>query len=425
MRSIWWKFLAVSLAVTCLVGMSVWAEPADNQEIAEEIDSTEDTSTEDTSTENTSTEDTSTEDTSTEDTSTEDTSTEDTSTKDTSTEPTTKPTTPTTETEKAPATPTLTGVTSLKAGQLTVRWKKESGVFNYELQASTDSHFKKNVTKKTVSAQKAELAWKGFKKDTKYYVRLRACGKTRKSAWRVGSVVVARADGKVGDRAYYVYAKKKLTVYGSGKMKDLYSKFDIKKERKKAEKSRAYQSFATAAEEVVIEPGITYIGKGAFSHMKKLKKVTIRGKAQLGDAAFFSCPALVSVAFPNGGKGSLGFACFGKCKKLAAIAIPEGVTGIGKSAFASDTSLKSVTLPSTLKKIGETAFAECRKLKKVTLVCGQKNRLKKCGAYAFMEVHKKCKVTLQGGKDKKSKKAKKQAKAALKKAVNYAGIAFR
>lgn len=47
------------------------------------------------------------------------------------------------------------------------------------------------------------------------------------------------------------------------------------------------------------------------------------------------------------------------------LVIPEGITGIGKSAFSSDSTLEEVVLPSSVKKIEKLAFAYCYALKKI------------------------------------------------------------
>ena len=95
---------------------------------------------------------------------------------------------------------------------------------------------------------------------------------------------------------------------------------------------------------VVLPKTVTYIGKNAFSNLKNLKTVTIKGKVtRIGDYAFNSCEALSSIN------------------------LPEGLTEIGESAFYNCKSLTSVVLPSTLKKVGYTAFAYCPTLKTINI----------------------------------------------------------
>ena len=92
--------------------------------------------------------------------------------------------------------PEFSGVASVKAGQLTVKWDKVPGITGYRIQYCTDSAFESGF--KTVTVGKASAVSRtlsGLKSGKKYYVRISSCktvgDKTYYSAWskvRAGTV---------------------------------------------------------------------------------------------------------------------------------------------------------------------------------------------------------------------------------------------
>ena len=76
-------------------------------------------------------------------------------------------------------------VTAVSAKKLKVSWKKLSSkdrkkIKKIEIQFSTDKKFRKNVKSKFVSSGKTSYTISGLKKNTKYYVRIRAYTKSGK-----------------------------------------------------------------------------------------------------------------------------------------------------------------------------------------------------------------------------------------------------
>ncbi len=67
----------------------------------------------------------------------------------------------------------LTKVTS-KANSITVKWKKVKGATKYRLKVSTNKKGNRNVCYETVDADKNTATIKGLKKNTKYYVKVKA-----------------------------------------------------------------------------------------------------------------------------------------------------------------------------------------------------------------------------------------------------------
>lgn len=106
---------------------------------------------------------------------------------------------------------------------------------------------------------------------------------------------------------------------------------------------------------LVIEDGITHLGKNAFSRTK----ITT---AQI--------PASVK---------SVGENAFNSCKHLASVNLPFGIESIEKKAFANCMILNNITIPSTIRIIGDEAFANCRLLSKINIP----SKLQSLGINAF------------------------------------------
>lgn len=217
---------------------------------------------------------------------------------------------------------------------------------------------------------------------------------------------------------YYRYGNNTLTLFGSGKVKNLYTK-KFKKEtlKKKVKKDKVFHNnkgfpkFNT----LVVESGITYLGNGSFAYLPHLKKVVISGnKTTLGETVFLACKNLETIELS--GVKTIGFLSFGECKKLKTVTLNEGLENINWSGFAYCSGLKTIVLPETVKKIGYAAFSYCSRLQTITF----NGKVKKCGNYAFFE---------SGSKTKKSKRIVyyKKAKPAgkLKKQLTSAGYSIK
>lgn len=150
-----------------------------------------------------------------------------------------------------------------------------------------------------------------------------------------------------------------------------------------------WKDFSGTVTEIVIESGITAIGKCAFYAMDHLKSVRISDTVfEIGDFAFSQCEALEAVTLPEGVE-ILGYSAFSDCSSLATVSlpgslrkmkgyefrnctslknmeIPEGIEDIGQT-FYGCTGLENIFLPSTLKKIGSGTFYECLNLKQVSV----------------------------------------------------------
>ncbi|MCI6957231.1 MAG: leucine-rich repeat protein [Clostridiales bacterium] len=146
-----------------------------------------------------------------------------------------------------------------------------------------------------------------------------------------------------------------LTISGTGAMYDYGSS------------NAPWVDYRDSIQSVVLESGVTQIGKYAFSDCSNLTDVTIpEGVTDIAAYAFNRCTGLKSISIPDT-VTSIGDSAFYKCSSLTGLTIPEGVTHIGASAFRSCTSLADVTIADSVISIGNLAFADCTSLTGITL----------------------------------------------------------
>lgn len=163
----------------------------------------------------------------------------------------------------------------------------------------------------------------------------------------------------------------KLTISGNGRMGD-YSYPDV-------------APWGTDITEVVIENGVTSIGKDAFRECTGLASVTIpNGVTRIGNSAFDGCTGLTSVTIPDSvtsvssyaffGCSNLQYNCFDKGYYLGNennkylvlvyaklrygghLELADGVKVISETIFFAAKGSMSITLPSSVTNIGEDAF---------------------------------------------------------------------
>ena len=149
-----------------------------------------------------------------------------------------------------------------------------------------------------------------------------------------------------------------LTISGSGAMAD-YDNLS----------KRPWYSYANGIETIVIEDGVTSIGKNAFFYCSGLTAVTIPASVKsIGYDAFAGCSNLATMTVEAGNtKYDSRNGCnaiieketntlIAGCKNTK---IPDDVTGIGEDAFIGCDGLTTVTIPAGVTYIGKDAFYDC------------------------------------------------------------------
>ncbi len=120
---------------------------------------------------------------------------------------------------------------------------------------------------------------------------------------------------------------------------------------------------------ITLPEGVTTIDYSAFSGCTSLTSITIPESVTTIDwYAFYDCSSLTSVTFAeNSQLATIGDYAFEDCSSLSSITIPESVTSIGKYAFQGCRSLSSITIPEGVTAIGEHAFSDCFRLISITI----------------------------------------------------------
>lgn len=179
----------------------------------------------------------------------------------------------------------------------------------------------------------------------------------------IAGTVVASADGTCGSSLQWSYdsTSKTVTISGSGAM------YDYSSSTTSGSTAPWQSQYHTQIQKVVIETGVTSIGKCAFTNCTNLTSLTIGSSVTtINDSAFYGCSSLYSVSIPNSVK-SINYCAFYNCSKMAYLTIGTGVTTIGTSAFSGCSKLTGVVVPSSVTSIGQNAFTNCNSLISLTL----------------------------------------------------------
>ena len=195
-----------------------------------------------------------------------------------------------------------------------------------------------------------------------------------------------------------------LTISGNGEMKDWRNSSD----------GAWYDN--REIKNVIINNGVTSIGKSAFSYCSNLISITIPNSVtSIGGKAFVSCRSLTSITIPDS-VTSIGGDAFGCCESLTSINVDsnnekymsdngvlytkdkktliqypskkegteylilQGVESIGEFAFSDCTSLTNITIPNSVTSIGVDAFYKCTSLTNITIP----NSVTSIGGKAFI-----------------------------------------
>jgi hypothetical protein len=175
---------------------------------------------------------------------------------------------------------------------------------------------------------------------------------TINSAADVYALVVASGEcgttGHESDVTWSLNEFGEMTISGTGEMCD----FDDENNFFPAISDSVKQNCIV---KVVIEEGVTTIGKGAFNSFYALAELSLPSTLNtIGDYAFFDCDGLTTVDLPDG-VTSIGEQAFYDCDELCAITLSSKLESIGDYAFYY-TNLGSVNIPASVTSIGDYAF---------------------------------------------------------------------
>ena len=191
--------------------------------------------------------------------------------------------------------------------------------------------------------------------------------------------VFAADSGSCGDNVEWSFYQGTLTISGTGDMYDYPS-------------SRPWPVNITIRN-LIVEDGVTSIGKHCFASYDKLETVVLADSVEsIGDMAFYRCTQIKDINMPRNLK-YIGENAFLGDFLIPAADLPEGLETIGNSAFYGCSSLAEVTLPSTLTSIGEYAFYRCGDITEITIP----SSVVSVGRNAFEECKSLSKVTISEG----------------------------
>lgn len=145
--------------------------------------------------------------------------------------------------------------------------------------------------------------------------------------------------GSCGENVFWSYDEQSetLTISGTGRVDDYFPAFMSLKEV-------PWKHVRNHIKRIVVESGVTYIGKYSTKDMKELQEVILADTViELTDEQF------------------------AKCAKLEKVKLSQSLTTIGSSAFLGCTALKEISLPDSVKSVGAFAFRDCTSLESAKL----------------------------------------------------------
>ena len=139
------------------------------------------------------------------------------------------------------------------------------------------------------------------------------------------------ASGEAGENVTWELRGNTLTISGTGSMED-YS----------IPNRLPWHYYLENIETVIINEGITSIGRSVFFECESLERVTIPNSVKsIGPRAFYGCSSLTGITIPNG-VTSIGRSAFSGCSGLTSVTIPVSVTSIEAYTFYDCSSLTSI-----------------------------------------------------------------------------------
>lgn len=183
-----------------------------------------------------------------------------------------------------------------------------------------------------------------------------------------------------------------FTISGTGKMTGTYS----------------YVSYGSALDyqsrqkikEIVIEEGITEVGRSAFAGFKAVEKVSLASTVEsIQGNAFMGCGSLTAINLPDSLE-SIGKGSFDSCESLATITLPNSLKTIEADAFRNCSALTSIVIPDSVDTLGANVFGGCTSLVSATIGSGvtkMENLFGNCPALTAVELNGNPNFVLENG----------------------------
>ncbi len=135
---------------------------------------------------------------------------------------------------------------------------------------------------------------------------------------------------------------------------------------------------------IIIEDGVTSIGKYAFYECYNVKNVTIPNSVtNISECAFYYCKNLENIVVPSSVTTIQSYA-FAHCNSFTSIPIPNSVTSLGGGVFSYCNSLKNIDWTNNIESIPYGTFMGCENLESVTI----QNNVRTIGEDAFYGCNK-------------------------------------
>lgn len=171
---------------------------------------------------------------------------------------------------------------------------------------------------------------------------------------------VVTASGVCGSAMTWSLVEGMLTISGTGSMYDfnfvLSPVFSCES---------PWFGYAGSITSVVVDAGVTSIGRCAFFGLSNLTSVSLPDTVTaLGAYSFEGCTALTDLSLPDAITRIDSSAFYG-CTGLTYVRMPENLTQIGDAAFYGCTGLRSVSFAEDIASIADHAFAGCTALANV------------------------------------------------------------
>lgn len=163
-------------------------------------------------------------------------------------------------------------------------------------------------------------------------------------------------EGTLGSNIAWTFDNGTLTISGSGAMA--------------TGSPYPWSQYSSTTTTLIISPGITSIGRSAFSNFSALTSISLPSTlTSIGTDAFLFCSRLTSVTIPDS-VTSLDSRAFGSCSRLTSVQLSRNLKVLGDNAFNGCSGLTQITIPDSVTAIEGYAFSGCSSLQSIHLGAG-------------------------------------------------------